>query len=147
MEIIVLTLSHIYGRHIIRKEKLEMAKQNRAVLVDDLARLTLVQKMIQEQIDLKRSILKESLAKNPNAKKIIFTGNDYTILLIKRQSKRLDSKLLRETIGEKKFDAFKTKIVESVEFQPIPNDSLQERTLIERTISRPILDVLNTANG
>ena len=124
-----------------------MAKQNRAVLVDDLARLTLVQKMIQEQIDLKRSILKESLAKNHNAKKIIFTGNDYTILLIKRQSKRLDSKLLRETIGEKKFDAFKTKIVESVEFQPIPNDSLQERTLIERTISRPILDVLNTANG
>ena len=67
--------------------------------------------------------------------------------MIKRQSKRLDSKLLRETIGEKKFDAFKTKIVESVEFQPIPNDSEQERTLIERTISRPILDVLNTANG
>ena len=66
-----------------------MAKHNRAVLVDDLARLTLVQKMIQEQIDLKRSILKESLAKNPNAKKIIFTGKDYTILLIKRQSKRL----------------------------------------------------------
>ena len=124
-----------------------MAKQNRAVLVDDLARLTLVQKMIQEQIDLKRSILKESLAKNPNAKKIIFTGKDYTILLIKRQSKRLDSKLLRETIGEKKYDAFKTKVVESVEFQPIVNDNSQEKTLIERTISRPILDVLNTANG
>jgi len=124
-----------------------MSKTSRAVLVDDLARLTLVAKMVQEQIDLKRKILKESLAKNPNAKKIIFTGNDYTILLVKRQSKRLDSKLLRETIGEKKFDAFKTKIVESVEFQPIPNDSEQERTLIERTISRPILDVLNTANG
>ena len=124
-----------------------MAKESRAVLVDDLARLTLVAKMVQEQIDLKRKILKESLLKNPNAKKIIFTGKDYTILLIKRQSKRLDSKLLRETIGEKKFDAFKTKIVESVEFQPIPNDSEQERTLIERTIARPILDVLNTANG
>ena len=124
-----------------------MAKESRAVLVDDLARLTLVAKMVQEQIDLKRKILKESLLTNPNAKKIIFTGKDYTILLIKRQSKRLDSKLLRETIGEKKFDAFKTKIVESVEFQPIPNDSEQERTLIERTISRPILDVLNTANG
>ena len=124
-----------------------MAKESRAVLVDDLARLTLVAKMVQEQIDLKRKILKESLLKNPNAKKIIFTGKDYTILLIKRQSKRLDSKLLRETIGEEKFDAFKTKIVESVEFQPIPNDSEQERTLIERTISRPILDVLNTANG
>ena len=124
-----------------------MSKTSRAVLVDDLARLTLVAKMVQEQIDLKRKILKESLLKNLNAKKIIFTGKDYTILLIKRQSKRLDSKLLRETIGEKKFDAFKTKIVESVEFQPIPNDSEQERTLIERTISRPILDVLNTANG
>jgi hypothetical protein len=124
-----------------------MAKESRAVLVDDLARLTLVAKMVQEQIDLKRKILKESLLKNPNAKKIIFTGKDYTILLIKRQSKRLDSKLLRETIGEKKFDAFKTKIVESVEFQPIPNDSEQERTLIERTIARPILDVLKTANG
>ena len=124
-----------------------MSKTSRAVLVDDLARLTLVAKMVQEQIDLKRKILKESLAKNPNAKKIIFTGNDYTILLVKRQSKRLDSKLLRETIGEKKYDAFKTKIVESIEFQPIPNDSEQERTLIERTISRPILDVLNTANG
>jgi len=124
-----------------------MVKVNLTQLVDDLARLTLVQKMVQEQVELKKAILKERLAKNPNAKKIIFTGKDYTILLIKRQSKRLDSKLLRETIGEKKFDAFKTKIVESVEFQPIPNDSEQERTLIERTISRPILDVLNTANG
>ena len=124
-----------------------MVKVNLTQLVDDLARLSLVLKMVQEQVELKKAILKERLAKNPNAKKIIFTGNDYTILLIKRQSKRLDSKLLRETIGEKKFDAFKTKIVESVEFQPIPNDSLQERTLIERTISRPILDVLNTANG
>jgi len=124
-----------------------MVKVNLTQLVDDLARLTLVAKMIQEQVELKKAILKERLAKNPNAKKIIFTGKDYTILLIKRQSKRLDSKLLRETIGEKKFDAFKTKIVESVEFQPIPNDSQQERTLIERTISRPILDVLNTANG
>jgi len=124
-----------------------MAKESRAVLVDDLARLTLVAKMVQEQIDLKRKILKESLLKNPNAKKIIFTGKDYTILLIKRQSKRLDSKLLRETIGEKKYDAFKTKIVESVEFQPLVNDNDQEKTLIERTISRPILDVLNTANG
>ena len=124
-----------------------MVKVNLTQLVDDLARLSLVQKMVQEQVELKKAILKERLAKNPNAKKIIFTGKDYTILLIKRQSKRLDSKLLRETIGEKKFDAFKTKIVESVEFQPIPNDSEQERTLIERTISRPILDVLNTANG
>ena len=147
MEIIILTLSHIYGRHIIRKEKLDMVKVNLTQLVDDLARLTLVQKMVQEQVELKKAILKERLAKNPNAKKIIFTGKDYTILLIKRQSKRLDSKLLRETIGEKKYDAFKTKIVESVEFQPLVNDNDQEKTLIERTISRPILDVLNTANG
>jgi hypothetical protein len=147
VEIIILTLSHIYGRGIIRKEKLDMVKVNLTQLVDDLARLTLVQKMVQEQVELKKAILKERLAKNPNAKKIIFTGKDYTILLIKRQSKRLDSKLLRETIGEKKYDAFKTKIVESVEFQPLVNDNDQEKTLIERTISRPILDVLNTANG
>ena len=124
-----------------------MVKVNLTQLVDDLARLTLVAKMIQEQVELKKAILKERLAKNPKAKKLIFMGQDYTILLIKRQSKRLDSKLLRETIGEKKYDAFKTKIVESVEFQPIVNDNSQERTLIERTISRPILDVLNTANG
>ncbi len=124
-----------------------MVKVNLTQLVDDLARLTLVLKMVQEQVELKKAILKERLAKNPNAKKIIFTGKDYTILLIKRQSKRLDSKLLRETIGEKKYDAFKTKIVESVEFQPLVNDNDQEKTLIERTISRPILDVLNTANG
>jgi len=124
-----------------------MVKVNLTQLVDDLARLTLVAKMIQEQVELKKAILKERLAKNPKAKKLICIGQDYTILLIKRQSKRLDSKLLRETIGEKKYDAFKTKVVESVEFQPIVNDNSQEKTLIERTISRPILDVLNTANG
>ena len=115
---------------------------NTPTLVDDLARLTLVQKMIQEQVELKKAILKERLAKNPKAKKLIFMGQDYTILLIKRQSKRLDSKLLRETIGEKKYDAFKTKIVESVEFKPVAHDLNSERELTEQTVNSTVLSLV-----
>ena len=38
-----------------------MVKVNLTQLVDDLARLTLVAKMIQEQVELKKAILKERI--------------------------------------------------------------------------------------
>ena len=92
-------------------------------LVDDLARLKLVQKLVAEQIELRHRILRERLSKrSKKASKHIFMGADYSILAIFRQSKRMDTEKLRKAIGEKKYDAYKTKIVDSVEFKPVAHD-------------------------
>ena len=61
-------------------------------LVDDLARLKLVQKLVAEQIELRHKILRERLSKrSKKANKHIFMGVDYSILAIFRQSKRMDT--------------------------------------------------------
>ena len=93
------------------------------IFVDDLARLKLVRKLVDEQIELRHKILRERLLKrSKKSNKHIFMGVDYSILAIFRQSKRMDNDKLRKAIGEKKYDAYKTKIVESVEFKPVAHD-------------------------
>jgi len=119
-----------------------MAKKVESI-IDDLARLTLCAKMVQEQIDLKRKILKERLSKNPKTKKHIFLGKEWSIMAIYRTSKRLDSEKLRQAIGEKKYDAFKTKVVRSVEFKPVPNEIEKEPRLTKEVVDSSVLSLVN----
>ena len=119
-----------------------MAKKVESI-IDDLARLTLVAKMVQEQIDLKRKILKERLSKNPKTKKHIFLGKEWSIMDIYRTSKRLDSEKLRQAIGEKKYDAYKTKVVRSVEFKPVPNEIEKEPRLTKDVVDSSVLSLVN----
>ena len=112
-------------------------------LVDDLARLKLVQKLVAEQIELRHKILRERLSKrSKKANKHIFMGVDYSILAIFRQSKRMDTEKLRKAIGEKKYDAFKTKLVDSVEFKPVAHDLNSERELTEQTVNSTVLSLV-----
>ena len=119
-----------------------MAKKVESI-IDDLVRLTLCAKMVQEQIDLKRKILKERLSKNPKTKKHIFLGKEWSIMAIYRTSKRLDSEKLRQAIGEKKYDAFKTKVVRSVEFKPVPNEIEKEPRLTKDVVDSSVLSLVN----
>ena len=113
-------------------------------LVDDLARLKLVQKLVAEQIELRHRILRERLLKrSKKANKHIFMGVDYSILAIFRQSKRMDNDKLRKAIGEKKYDAFKTKIVESVEFKPVAHDLEHEAELTSKVVNSTVLSLVN----
>ena len=113
------------------------------IFVDDLARLKLVRKLVDEQIELRHKILKERLLKrSKKANKHIFMGVDYSILAIFRQSKRMDTEKLRKAIGEKKYDAFKTKIVDSVEFKPVAHDLNSERELTEQTVNSTVLSLV-----
>ncbi len=112
-------------------------------LVDDLARLKLVRKLVDEQIELRHKILKERLLKrSKKSNKHIFMGVDYSILAIFRQSKRMDTEKLRKAIGEKKYDAYKTKIVDSVEFKPVAHDLNSERELTEQTVNSTVLSLV-----
>ena len=113
-------------------------------LVDDLARLKLVRKLVDEQIELRHKILKERLSKrSKKASKQIFMGKDYSIFAIFRQSKRMDTEKLRKAIGEKKYDAFKTKIVESVEFKPVAHDLDNETELTKQIVNSTVLSLVN----
>ena len=113
-------------------------------LVDDLARLKLVQKLVAEQIELRHKILKERLLKrSKKSNKHIFMGVDYSILAIFRQSKRMDNEKLRKAIGEKKYDAFKTKIVESVEFKPVAHDLDNETELTKQVVNSTVISLVN----
>ena len=114
------------------------------VFVDDLARLKLVRKLVDEQIELRHKILKERLSKrSKKASKQIFMGKDYSIFAIFRQSKRMDTEKLRKAIGEKKYDAFKTKIVESVEFKPVAHDLDNETELTKQIVNSTVLSLVN----
>ena len=113
-------------------------------LVDDLARLKLVRKLVDEQIELRHRILRERLSKrSKKASKQIFMGVDYSILAIFRQSKRMDNDKLRKAIGEKKYDAYKTKIVESVEFKPVAHDLDNETELTKQVVNSTVLSLVN----
>ena len=112
--------------------------------IDDLARLKLVRKLVDEQIELRHKILKERLSKRSRkSNKHIFMGVDYSILAIFRQSKRMDNDKLRKAIGEKKYDAYKTKIVESVEFKPVAHDSNNETELTKQVVNSTVLSLVN----
>ena len=114
------------------------------IFVDDLARLKLVRKLVDEQIELRHKILRERLLKrSKKSNKHIFMGVDYSILAIFRQSKRMDTEKLRKAIGEKKYDAFKTKIVDSVEFKPVAHDLNNETELTERVVNSTVLSLVN----
>ena len=114
------------------------------IFVDDLARLKLVRKLVDEQIELRHKILKERLLKrSKKSNKHIFMGVDYSILAIFRQSKRMDNDRLRKAIGEKKYAAFKTKIVESVEFKPVAHDSNNETELTKQVVNSTVLSLVN----
>jgi prolyl-tRNA editing enzyme YbaK/EbsC (Cys-tRNA(Pro) deacylase) len=113
-------------------------------LVDDLARLKLVRKLVDEQIELRHKILRERLSKRSRkASKQIFMGVDYSILAIFRQSKRMDNDKLRKAIGEKKYDAFKTKIVESVEFKAVAHDLENETELTKQVVNSTVLSLVS----
>ena len=114
------------------------------VFVDDLARLKLVRKLVDEQIELRHKILRERLLKrSKKSNKHIFMGVDYSILAIFRQSKRMDNDKLRKAIGEKKYDAYKTKIVESVEFKPVAHDLNNETELTKQVVNSTVLSLVN----
>ena len=114
------------------------------IFVDDLARLKLVRKLVDEQIELRHKILKERLLKrSKKSNKHIFRGVDYSILAIFRQSKRMDNDKLRKAIGEKKYDAYKTKIVESVEFKPVAHDLNNETELTKQVVNSTVLSLVN----
>ena len=114
------------------------------IFIDDLARLKLVRKLVDEQIELRHKILKERLSKrSKKASKQIFMGKDYSIFAIFRQSKRMDTEKLRKAIGEKKYDAFKTKIVESVEFKPVAHDLDNETELTKQIVNSTVLSLVN----
>jgi len=114
------------------------------IFVDDLARLKLVRKLVDEQIELRHKILRERLLKrSKKSNKHIFMGVDYSILAIFRQSKRMDNDKLRKAIGEKKYDAFKTKIVESVEFKPVAHDLDNETELTKRVVNSTVLSLVD----
>ena len=113
-------------------------------LIDDLARLKLVRKLVDEQIELRHKILRERLSKrSKKASKQIFMGVDYSILAIFRQSKRMDNDKLRKAIGEKKYDAFKTKIVESVEFKAVAHDLENETELTKQVVNSTVLSLVS----
>ena len=113
-------------------------------LVDDLARLKLVRKLVDEQIELRHKILRERLSKrSKKASKQIFMGVDYSIFAIFRQSKRMDNEKLRKAIGEKRYDAFKTKIVESVEFKAVAHDLDNETELTEQIVNSTVSSLVN----
>ena len=114
------------------------------IFVDDLARLKLVRKLVDEQIELRHKILRERLLKrSKKSNKHIFMGVDYSILAIFRQSKRMDNDKLRKAIGEKKYDAFKTKIVDSVEFKPVAHDLDNETELTKQIVNSTVLSLVN----
>ena len=114
------------------------------IFVDDLARLKLVRKLVDEQIELRHKILRERLLKrSKKSNKHIFMGVDYSILAIFRQSKRMDNDKLRKAIGEKKYDAYKTKIVESVEFKPVAHDLDNETELTKQIVNSTVLSLVN----
>jgi len=114
------------------------------IFIDDLARLKLVRKLVDEQIERRHKILKERLLKRSRkSNKHIFMGVDYSILAIFRQSKRMDNEKLRKAIGEKKYDAFKTKIVESVEFKPVAHDLDNETELTKQIVNSTVLSLVN----
>ena len=114
------------------------------IFVDDLARLKLVRKLVDEQIELRHKILRERLLKrSKKSNKHIFMGVDYSILAIFRQSKRMDNDKLRKAIGEKKYDAYKTKIVESVEFKPVAHDSNNETELTKQVVNSTVISLVN----
>ena len=114
------------------------------IFIDDQARLKLVRKLGDEQIELRHKILKERLSKrSKKANKHIFMGVDYSILAIFRQSKRMDNDKLRKAIGEKKYDAFKTKIVESVEFKPVAHDLNNETELTKQVVNSTVISLVN----
>ena len=114
------------------------------IFVDDLARLKLVRKLVDEQIELRHKILKERLLKrSKKSNKHIFMGVDYSILAIFRQSKRMDNDKLRKAIGEKKYDAYKTKIVESVEFKPVAHDLNNETELTKQIVNSTVLSLVD----
>ena len=114
------------------------------IFVDDLARLKLVRKLVDEQIELRHKILRERLLKrSKKSNKHIFMGVDYSILAIFRQSKRMDNDKLRKAIGEKKYDAFKTKIVESVEFKAVAHDLENETELTKQVVNSTVLSLVN----
>ena len=114
------------------------------IFIDDLARLKLVRKLVDEQIELRHKILKERLLKRSRkSNKHIFMGVDYSILAIFRQSKRMDNDKLRKAIGEKKYDAYKTKIVESVEFKPVAHDLNNETELTKQVVNSTVLSLVN----
>ena len=111
--------------------------------IDDLARLKLVRQLVDEQIQLRQNILREKLSKNQKIKKHIFLGTDWSILAIFRNSKRLDSEKLRNAIGEKKYDSFKTKLVRSVEFKPVANQIEQESDLTKQVVESTVLSLVD----
>ena len=114
------------------------------IFIDDLARLKLVRKLVDEQIELRHKILKERLLKRSRkSNKHIFMGVDYSILAIFRQSKRMDNDKIRKAIGEKKYDAYKTKIVESVEFKPVAHDLNNETELTKQVVNSTVLSLVN----
>ena len=114
------------------------------IFVDDLARLKLVRKLVDEQIELRHKILRERLLKrSKKSNKHIFMGVDYSILAIFRQSKRMDNDKLRKAIGEKNYDAYKTKIVESVEFKPVAHDLDNETELTKQVVNSTVLSLVN----
>ena len=114
------------------------------IFIDDLARLKLVRKLVDEQIELRHKILRERLLKrSKKSNKHIFMGVDYSILAIFRQSKRMDNDKLRKAIGEKKYDAYKTKIVESVEFKPVAHDLDNETELTKQVVNSTVLSLVN----
>ena len=111
--------------------------------IDDLARLKLVRQLVDEQIQLRQNILREKLSINQKIKKHIFLGSDWSILAIFRNSKRLDSEKLRNAIGEKKYDSFKTKLVRSVEFKPVANQIEQESDLTKQVVESTVLSLVD----
>jgi len=114
------------------------------VFVDELARLKLVRKLVDEQIELRQKILKERLLKRSRkSTRHYFLGVDYSIHAIFRQSKRMDNDRLRKAIGEKKYDAFKTKIVESVEFKPVAHDLDNETELTKQVVNSTVISLVN----
>ena len=54
-----------------------------------------------------------------------------------------DNDKLRKAIGEKKYDAYKTKIVESVEFKPVAHDSNNETELTKQVVNSTVLSLVN----
>ena len=111
-------------------------------VIDDLARLKLVRQIVDEQIQLRQNILRERLSKNLKIRKHIFLGQDWSILAIFKDYKRLDSEKLRKAIGERKYDSFKTKKVRSVEFKPVANQIEHESDLTKELVNSTVLNLV-----
>ena len=132
-----MTISHLR----LERKKEEMAKKVETV-IDDLARLKLVRQIVDEQIQLRQNILRERLSKNLKIRKHIFLGQDWSILAIFKDYKRLDSEKLRKAIGERKYDSFKTKKVRSVEFKPVANQIEHESDLTKELVNSTVLNLV-----